>query len=1811
MAAEFRIARFKHTWKGAWTAGTVYNPDDIIRISGKVYNCLVRHTADTNFYTDLLYLNNDIPPVAEPKWELVADGYNFRNEWTTSTEYFIGDIVKIGGSIYICIERHESAATAAEFENDLNVENYWAVFNVGNNWAEDWTTGTQYQVGDVISYSGLVYKCNDAHTSSSLNNPGLLEDLSKWDIILKGSKWRNAWIAGSIYYVNDVVRYGGNVYRCIVQHAAGNDQNGLEINSANWELVHVGIEYKGPWTDNFRYKVNDVVKHGSYVYICITHHNVNPAETFNYNYWTIFCPGNEFKATWSSATLYKPGDVVRQGGYIYVAVQENINVEPNYDQTNTTSAWNLLFAGTRVRTNAWSASNTYKAGDIVRRNGQVYVAIRNVTTGVDVDIIGDGSSINTDDWELVIPGVNWRAFWFEGSTYLIGDLVQYKGASYRCIVKHDASLVNRPDLDGGVNWEQYTYGDPNNVLAIIGDIKRYGASGTEEISIGTDGQTLKVVDGLPEWNDFNSSADVYYVSLEGVDAEGRGTTLNSSWRTVRYALDNITGPATVIVKAGTFDEVLPLRIPAFVAVVGDELRSTVIRPAENYFTSTDIDHYEYIIDFVNTFIGNVVRKITITNKFGDLPQIITGTGATEAEASTVEQKFTLIKTQMTTGVSNTFISTNTLTVDANVLNAVSQLNNNKAFIFSEVQAWLSENYPGYAYDTNELRSSIYRMIKAIVYDLRYTGNFQTLTAANFFYNASNYSSNKMSNMFLFGNATGARNMTWVGLSGSLGSLNANLTRRPTAGAYASLDPGWGTSDSTVWITGRSPYIQNVTTFGEGCVGFKIDGDLHNGGFKTMVSNDFTQILSDGIGVWCNGEGASECVSVFTYYNHIGYLCTNGGKIRGTNGNCSYGTYGAVAEGFNLNETPITAVVNNRFYDATVGQIFTSGGSIIKLMYDHAGQDYTNVSYTLAGSGISANLLFNEFRDKAVNEVRIANVNDSSIPSGGGFTININNAQAGDAYSVTLAASTDETPATYRGLRLIVNTGTGAGQYGYIADYDNGTKVALIGNEFYTPWTTTSSNGTTDKFTLNVSASANGLFVNDRICFTGTAFGGVANNTIYYVKTIDSNEITISDTLGGSTFDLSSATGSMTVHKLGWIHLQPGTPILSGLDTTSSYFIEPRPTFSTPTTSVSTYGMTFSHTWTSVAFGAGKFVAVHDGINAGTTSAAYSIDGGENWVASVIPLGRWTKVRYGGGYFVAVSLDGKVARSSDGINWSAGTIPNAEYTSLAYSDTSDVWVAVARGGRNTARSTDDGLTWSAVLMPEGADWSDVAFGKGTFVAVSESDSAVVNTAYSTDNGVSWTLGSLSGGCKSIAFGNNRFVAIAGGYSGANDAYVSFDGIAWGTYNIQTANYQAITYGQGLFLAVARADNLAATSVDGVHWFNFDITLAGEARDIAFGNYNETPGFIIVYRGTYDVLKVSPGLRAQGRIYLTSNRVSAIRVWEPGHGYTSVPTLTIFDPNNSTEASAIVRTENGVLATPTILNGGAGWVTTSTRITLSGDGFTDKYQVGNELIVDNATRIPGPGDNLRIASVDDYVYKLLTAEVISGTVGNYRLRLTVAKDIGSNESPEHGTGVLIRQKYSQVRLTGHDFLDIGLGNFTQTNYPDTLFPVGTILAPEDEIDEFDGGRVFYTSTDQDGNFRVGELFAVEQATGTVTISAEFFELQGLEEISLGGVTVGGSGVVIREFSTDPLFVADSNNIIPTQAAIKSYISRRISGGGSDAFTTTFTAGIIRIGPNLITTTTLDPITIDVPVKITGLVQGTLLAQALFLGGEGFTL
>ena len=102
---------------------------------------------------------------------------------------------------------------------------------------------------------------------------------------------------------------------------------------------------------------------------------------------------------------------------------------------------------------------------------------------------------------------------------------------------------------------------------------------------------------------------------------------------------------------------------------------------------------------------------------------------------------------------------------------------------------------------------------------------------------------------------------------------------------------------------------------------------------------------------------------------------------------------------------------------------------------------------------------------------------------------------------------------------------------------------------------------------------------------------------------------------------------------------------------------------------------------------------------------------------------------------------------------------------------------------------------------------------------------------------------------------------------------------------------------------------------------------------------------------------------------------------------------------------------------------------------------------------------------------------------------------------------------------------------------------------------EITEGFPGRVFYVSTDQDGNFRVGKYFRVNQATGSATLNASAFDLSGLTSLRLG--SIGAQlGAQINEFSTDGTLSQNSNEKVPTQAAVRTFVGVQTSGALYDA-------------------------------------------------------
>lgn len=130
-----------------------------------------------------------------------------------------------------------------------------------------------------------------------------------------------------------------------------------------------------------------------------------------------------------------------------------------------------------------------------------------------------------------------------------------------------------------------------------------------------------------------------------------------------------------------------------------------------------------------------------------------------------------------------------------------------------------------------------------------------------------------------------------------------------------------------------------------------------------------------------------------------------------------------------------------------------------------------------------------------------------------------------------------------------------------------------------------------------------------------------------------------------------------------------------------------------------------------------------------------------------------------------------------------------------------------------------------------------------------------------------------------------------------------------------------------------------------------------------------------------------------------------------------------------------------------------------------------------------------------------------------------------------------------RISLTRVTSHDLLEIGTGSYSNTNYPNEIYgPPVNAASESNETQERSVGRVFYVTTDQFGNFKVGPYFAVDQGTGRVTFSAAI-ALSNLDGIGFK------RGVPIAEFSVDSGFSDNAIDTVPTENATRTYIERRL--------------------------------------------------------------
>ena len=262
-----------------------------------------------------------------------------------------------------------------------------------------------------------------------------------------------------------------------------------------------------------------------------------------------------------------------------------------------------------------------------------------------------------------------------------------------------------------------------------------------------------------------------------------------------------------------------------------------------------------------------------------------------------------------------------------------------------------------------------------------------------------------------------------------------------------------------------------------------------------------------------------------------------------------------------------------------------------------------------------------------------------------------------------------------------------------------------------------------------------------------------------------------------------------------------------------------------------------------------------------------------------------------------------------------------------------------------------------------------------------------------------------------------------------------------------------------------------------------------------------------------------------------------------GGTSGATAYVVNVQSEPKVLYIVQKSGVFQASETVTGGSSG-----ATATLAAGGSFESNQSGRILVTTFSTS-PDAGDSLQFASTDGNAFQIQSVSSVTANSVAYHILVfstSRATPVAANVQ------VIVRKEFSLVRLTGHDFLQVGTGGTDTTNWPNNPSQ-NPSQADQVVTNSTDPGRVYYTATDELGNFYVGDQFKVDQATGNVTLDASAFNLSGLESLRLG--SVGGLiGAAVGEFSTDGTLSQNSDTKVPTQKAVKTYVDNIDSVSGN---------------------------------------------------------
>ena len=191
------------------------------------------------------------------------------------------------------------------------------------------------------------------------------------------------------------------------------------------------------------------------------------------------------------------------------------------------------------------------------------------------------------------------------------------------------------------------------------------------------------------------------------------------------------------------------------------------------------------------------------------------------------------------------------------------------------------------------------------------------------------------------------------------------------------------------------------------------------------------------------------------------------------------------------------------------------------------------------------------------------------------------------------------------------------------------------------------------------------------------------------------------------------------------------------------------------------------------------------------------------------------------------------------------------------------------------------------------------------------------------------------------------------------------------------------------------------------------------------------------------------------------IDTITVGSGGTGYTATPTVTVENPSgpNGETATAFATLDGDSVSTITIIS--------------SGSQYTETPDI--------TIGAPQEGSNTATAtaSMESLYYTINSSTPVSSGISTLTLATNLLNAVGVGSTAYFSQG-------SRIVASSHTFEYVGAGNLIVTATPKR----GGVTNQANEVITESGGKVLYTSTDQAGNFRIGDDLQINQETGTIS-------------------------------------------------------------------------------------------------------------------------